>query len=169
MELIGMISHQGTDKNGHYVAATKKGTDWILYNDATTTQLTPAQLHRLQAYVLIYRKTIPNTETGAIPMADTSQQSTKKLEPANQDHNCLMQPPLPPDPPDESYMKQQQQPVKSAAEPKLNPTSIDRSSENPATSDTLPTQNDLRALESQETTGIEGATEPDVIDTRLNT
>jgi len=96
MELIGMISHQGTGKNGHYVAATKKGTEWILYDDATTTQLTPAQLHRLQAYVLIHRKTIPNTETGAIPMADTSQQSTKKLEPVNQDHNCRMgSPPCP--------------------------------------------------------------------------
>ena len=30
MELIGIISHQGTGKNGHYVAATKKGIDWIL-------------------------------------------------------------------------------------------------------------------------------------------
>ena len=86
MELIGIISHQGTGKNGHYVAATKKVTEWILYDDATTTQLTPAQLHRLQAYVLIYRKTTPNTETGATPRADTSQQSTEKLEPVNQDH-----------------------------------------------------------------------------------
>ena len=65
MELIGIISHQGTGKNGHYVAATKKGTEWILYDDAITTQLTLAQW--LQAYVLIYRKTTPNTETGAIP------------------------------------------------------------------------------------------------------
>ena len=30
MELIGMISHQGTEKHGHYVAATKKGKDWIM-------------------------------------------------------------------------------------------------------------------------------------------
>ena len=56
MELIGIISHQGTEKNGHYVAAIKKGTEWMLYDDAITTQLTLAQLHRLQAYVLIYRK-----------------------------------------------------------------------------------------------------------------
>ena len=167
MELIGMISHQGTGKNGHYVAATKKGTEWILYDDATTTQLTPAQLHRLQAYVSIYRKTIPNTETGAIPTADTSQQSTNKLESVNQDHNCRMKPPLSPDPSDKPYMEQQQHPVKRAAEPKLSPTSIDRSSENPATSDTPPTQNDLRALESQETTVIEGATEPDAMDSPL--
>ena len=127
----------------------KKGTDWILYNDATTTQITPAQLLRLQAYVLIYRKTIPNTETGAIPIVDTSQQPTKKLEPANQDHNCLMKSPPPPDPPDEPYMEQQQHPEKGAAELKLTPTSIDRSSENPATTEILLTKNDPRALESR--------------------
>ena len=76
-----------------------------------------------------------------------------------------MKSPPPPDPPDEPYMEQQQHPVKGAAELKLTPTSIDRSSENPATSETLPTQNDPQALESREITEIEGATEPDVIDT----
>jgi ubiquitin carboxyl-terminal hydrolase 36/42 len=54
MELIGMISHQGTEKHGHYVAITKKGKEWILHNDASTTQTTPAHLHQSQAYVLIY-------------------------------------------------------------------------------------------------------------------
>ena len=163
MELISIISHQGTGKNRHYVAATKKLTEWILYDDATTTQLTPAQLHRLQAYVLIYRKTTPNTETGATPRADTSQQSTEKLEPVNQDHKCRMKPPLPPDPSDEPHIEQQQHPATRAVE--FSPASIDRPRENPATSDFLPTQIDLRALESQETTGIEGTTEPDVLDT----
>ena len=77
-----------------------------------------------------------------------------KLEPVNQDHNCRMKPPLPPDPSDEPYMEQQQHPAKRAAE--LSPTSIDRPRETPATSDFLPTQIDLRALESQKTTGTEG-------------
>jgi len=46
MELIGMISHQGTEKHGHYVAITKKGKEWILHNDAITTQITLAHLHQ---------------------------------------------------------------------------------------------------------------------------
>ena len=58
---------------------------------------------------------------------------------------------------------EQQHPATRAAEP--SPTDIDRPRENPATSDILPTQIDLRALESQKTTGIEGAIEPDVVDT----
>ena len=110
LELIGMISHQGTEKNGHYVAVTKKGEDWILHNDASTTQITPAQLHRSQAYVLIYRKTIPSTETGTkISRADTSQQPTEKLKPTYQGHNCLKKSPPHPDPPKEPYMEQQPQ------------------------------------------------------------
>ena len=121
------------------MAATKIGTEWMLYDDAITTQLTLAQLHRLQAYVLIYRKTTPNTETGATPRADTSQQSAEKLEPANQDHKCRMKPPLPPDPSDEPHMEQQQHPATRAAE--LSPTSIDRPRENPAKSDILSEDN----------------------------
>jgi hypothetical protein len=163
MELIGIISHQGTGKNGHYVAATKKGTEWILYDDAITTQLTLAQLHRLQAYVLIYRKTTPNTETGAIPEADTSQKSTEKLVPANQDHKCRMKPLLPPDPSDKLHMEQQQHPAIRAAEP--SPIAIERPRENPGTRDIPHTQIDLRASDNQLTLETEGATEPDVIDT----
>jgi len=53
MKLIGMISHQGTEKHGHYVAITKKGEEWILHNDASTTLTTPAHLHQSQAYILI--------------------------------------------------------------------------------------------------------------------
>ena len=38
-ELIGIISHQGTKDQGHYVAITKRGNEWTLYNDAITAQL----------------------------------------------------------------------------------------------------------------------------------
>ena len=75
MKLIGMISHQGSEKHGHYVAMTKKGEDWILHNDSSTTLATPAHLHQSQAYILIYRKAKLNTETETeIPITGTSQQ-----------------------------------------------------------------------------------------------
>ena len=112
---------------------------------------------------MIYRKTTPNTETGAIPGADTSQKLTEKLAPANQDHKCRMKLLLPPDSLDEPHMEQQQHPATRGAEP--SPTALERPRENPVTRDIPPTQIDLRALESQETTGIEGATEPDISDT----
>jgi len=84
MELIGMISHQGTEKHGHYVAVTKKGEDWILHNDASTTQITPAHLHQSQAYILIYRKTKPSTETETeIPITGTSQKTAGKWQKCN--------------------------------------------------------------------------------------
>jgi len=57
MELIGIISHQGTKDNGHYTAITKKGEEWTLYNDATTTHITTSHMHQTQAYILMYRKT----------------------------------------------------------------------------------------------------------------
>jgi len=162
MELIGIISHQGTGKNGHYVAATKKGTEWILYDDAIVTQLTTAQLHRLQVYVLIYRKTTPNTEKGATPGADTSQKSIEKLVPANQDHKSRMKPLLPPEPSDEPHMEQQLHLATKAAEP--NPIAIEKPRENPVTRDIPHTHTELRASESQKTLETEGATEPDVSD-----
>ena len=56
MELIGIISHQGTKEHGHYVAITKKGNEWISHNDAKVTQATLTQLHQTQAYIMIYRK-----------------------------------------------------------------------------------------------------------------
>ena len=94
LELIGMISHQGTEKHGHYVAVTKKGEDWTLHNDASTTQITPAHLHQSQAYILIYRKTKPSTETATdISITDTSQQQTEKLKPTYQGHNSLKRSP----------------------------------------------------------------------------
>jgi len=134
MELIGIISHQGTGKNGHYVAATKKGTEWILYDDSITTQLTLTQLHRLQAYVLIYRKTSPNTELGATPGADTSEKS-EKVVPANEDHKCLMKPLLPPDPSDEPHIEQKQYPATRAVKP--SHTATERPRENPMMSNMI--------------------------------
>jgi len=100
MELIGMISHQGTEQHGHYVAITKKGQEWTLHNDASTTQTTPAHLHQSQAYVLIYRKTKLSTETETeTPITGTSQQPTEKLKPTYQKHNSLKESLSHPDPP----------------------------------------------------------------------
>jgi len=49
MELISIISHQGTKDNGHYTAITKKEEEWTLYNDATTTHITTTHIHQPQA------------------------------------------------------------------------------------------------------------------------
>jgi len=57
MELLGIISHQGTRDSGHYTAITKKEEEWTLYNDATTTHITTTHMHQTQAYILMYRKT----------------------------------------------------------------------------------------------------------------
>jgi len=51
MELIGIISHQGTKDNGHYIAMTKKEEEWTLYNDAITTHITTKHIHQTQAYM----------------------------------------------------------------------------------------------------------------------
>ena len=40
MELIGIISHQGTKEEGHYVAITKRGNEWILRNDPNNIDTT---------------------------------------------------------------------------------------------------------------------------------
>jgi len=56
MELIGIITHQGTKEQGHYVTITRKGNEWISYNDAIVTQVTVTELLQTQAYILIYRK-----------------------------------------------------------------------------------------------------------------
>jgi len=56
MKLIGIISHQGTKDQGHYVAITSRGNEWTSYNDAITAQTTLTQLHQTQAYIMIYRK-----------------------------------------------------------------------------------------------------------------
>jgi len=64
MELIGIISHQGTKDQGHYVAITKRGNEWISHNDAKVAQTTLTQLHQTQAYIMIYRKMDHNKATG---------------------------------------------------------------------------------------------------------
>ena len=64
MELIGIISHQGTKEQGHYVTISKRGNDWISHNDAIVTQATLTQLHQTQAYIMIYRKMDHNGVTG---------------------------------------------------------------------------------------------------------
>jgi len=46
MKLIGIISHQGTKDQGHYVAITKRGYEWTSYNDALTAQTTLTQIHQ---------------------------------------------------------------------------------------------------------------------------
>ena len=56
MELIGIITHQGTKEQGHYVTISKKGNRWISHNDAIVTQVTVTQLLQTQAYIMIYRK-----------------------------------------------------------------------------------------------------------------
>jgi len=65
MELIGIISHQDTKEQGHYVTITKRGNEWISHNDAKVTQATLTQLHQTQAYIMIYRKMDHNGVTGA--------------------------------------------------------------------------------------------------------
>jgi len=82
MELIGIISHQGTGKHGHYVAITKRGNGWISHNDAITTQTTPTRLHQSQAYVLMYRKTehSAGTEKEAPRVMASQQLPMEKLD-----------------------------------------------------------------------------------------
>jgi len=64
MDLIGIISHEGTKEQGHYVTITKRGNDWTSYNDAIVTQATLTQLHQTQAYIMIYRKMDHNGVNG---------------------------------------------------------------------------------------------------------
>jgi len=45
MNLVGIISHQGTKDTGHYTAMTKREDKWTLYNDAITTQTTMTHIH----------------------------------------------------------------------------------------------------------------------------
>jgi len=64
MELIGIITHQGTKEHGHYVTITRKGNKWISYNDAIVTQVTEAELLQTQAYIIIYRRMDHDGGTG---------------------------------------------------------------------------------------------------------
>jgi len=62
MELVGIISHNGTKDNGHYTAITRRDDKWTLYNDAIVTQITTSHIHQTQAYILMYRKIEPSVE-----------------------------------------------------------------------------------------------------------
>ena len=64
MELIGIVTHQGTKEQGHYIAITKKGNEWFSYNDAIVTQVTVTALLQTQAYILIYRRIEQDAGTG---------------------------------------------------------------------------------------------------------
>jgi len=81
MDLIGIISHEGTKEQGHYVTITKRGNDWTSYNDAIVTQATLTQLHQTQAYIMIYRKMDHNGVNGTNGPKDSTmvgQQFTAK-------------------------------------------------------------------------------------------
>ena len=107
MNLIGVISHQGTKEHGHYVAITNRGNDWTSYNDAITTQTTLTHLHQSQAYVLMYRKTEHSAGTEKEAPRDSimaSQQlPTEKLKPSHKTHHSVKEPPLHPDPPKKNF------------------------------------------------------------------
>jgi len=102
-KLIGIISHQGTKNQGHYVAITKKGNKWTSYNDAITAQTTLTQLHQTQAYIMMYRKIDQNevTEIDAPrdPTMANQQLPTKKSKPSNKTQHRNEESPLHPDPP----------------------------------------------------------------------
>ena len=161
-----MISHQGSEKHGHYVAITKKGKEWILHNDASTTQTTPAHLHQSQAYVLIYRKTKLSTEmeTGA-PITGTSQQRTEKLKPHNSSKESLSHP----DPPKNSHMENlpREERLGTGAHP--NPTPTERPTiENLRAPEILLSNHYApQALDIRGEVEIGGAIEPEGVDTPL--
>ena len=87
MKLIGIISHQGTKNQGHYVAITNRGNVWTSYNDAVTAQTTLTQLHQTQAYIMIYRKMDHNEATGINEPRDSTmadqQLPAKKFKPSH--------------------------------------------------------------------------------------
>jgi len=80
MELIGIIAHQGTKEQGHYVTITKKGNKWISHNDAIVTQASVTQLLQTQAYIMTYRKMDHEGGNGTNGPKDsiTVQESTTK-------------------------------------------------------------------------------------------
>jgi len=108
MELIGVISHQGTREHGHYVAITKRGNEWISHNDAITTQTTPIHLHQSQAYILMYRKTEHSAgmEKEAPGVMASQQLPTEKLKPSHKTHHSVQEPLLHPDPPKKIPLKE---------------------------------------------------------------
>jgi len=170
LELIGMISHQGTEKHGHYVAVTKKGEDWTLHNDASTTQITPAHSHQSQAYILLYRKTKPSTETETqIPTTGTSQLLTEKLKPTYQRHNSPKRFPPQPYIPKKPHMEHLPHQERSGTGVHLIPTPTEGPTiENSTTPEILHnTHYAPQTPESRGTTVTGGTIEPEETDTPL--
>jgi len=127
MELIGIISHQGTKDQGHYVAITKRGNEWISHNDAKVAQTTLTQLHRTQAYVMIYRKMDHNEATGINAPRDSTmagqQLTAKKSQISHKTEHSPEESPLHPDPlikfPEKNLPRQEGS--DSGVIPQLNP------------------------------------------------
>jgi len=168
MELIGMISHQGSEKQGHYVTMTKKGEDWILHNDSSTTLATPAHLHQSQAYILIYRKAKLNIETETeIPITGTSQQPMEKFKPLYQRHNSHKKSPTHLDPLKKPHREHLPHQRWLGTGVHLNPTPTEGPTiENPKTPAILhSTHHAPQALESRGKAVTGGATEPVETDT----
>jgi len=96
-------NHQGTKDDGHYVTITNRGDEWTSYNDAITTQTTVTHLHRLQAYILIYRNSEQNIGTEKEAPRDSTmasqQRPTEKPKPIHKTHQREEEPPLHLDPP----------------------------------------------------------------------
>jgi len=100
MELIGIITHQGTKEQRHYVTITRKGNKWISYNDAMVTQVTVTELLQTQAYIIIYRKMdhVGGTGTNGLRNSITIQKSTSKKPKLSHKMECRPVESLPPGP-----------------------------------------------------------------------
>jgi len=102
IELIGIISHQGTKDQGHYVAIKKRGNGWTSHNDAIVAQTTLTQLHQTQAYIMIYRKIDHNKATGINAPRDSTmagqQLTAKKSKISHKTEHSPEESPLHPDP-----------------------------------------------------------------------
>jgi len=87
MNLIGIISHQGTKDNGLYTAMTNREDKWTLYNDAITTQTTTKHIHQTQAYILMYRKTAHSTRRGkSVPIHTPKKMASQSRAKGNLSH-----------------------------------------------------------------------------------
>ncbi|RIB03119.1 hypothetical protein C2G38_2149674 [Gigaspora rosea] len=62
--LYGLILHRGGIGGGHYIAYAKNSIDdsWYEFDDTYVTKKTEAEVSRLEAYVLFYKKTSPKKE-----------------------------------------------------------------------------------------------------------
>ncbi|CAG8554197.1 25530_t:CDS:10 [Gigaspora margarita] len=62
--LYGLILHRGGIGGGHYIAYAKNSIDdsWYEFDDTYVTKKTEAEISRLEAYVLFYKKTSPKKE-----------------------------------------------------------------------------------------------------------